>query len=242
MSEDGKERKTTKRRRRKKGSNQYFTDTTTDYIVRFQAESDQEKKKAIFVEGIRPAFAKLIENLIFVYHFHTAGNIDELKNDCLSFLFENVHKYDHSRGHKAFSYFNVIAKHWFIQRVKDRKKKNKSDVHLDKTLLSKLEKANNQAVVMSFEDDLLKSEFIILLKQEIKDWRKRFDKEQERKVLEAIILLFTNPDHVSIYNKKGIYLYIREITGLNTKQVVTNLTKFKKKYKRFRDRYLNGEL
>jgi hypothetical protein len=157
-------------------------------------------------------------------------------------LFENLHKFDGTKGHKAFSYFNVIAKNCFIQNVKTFKKKNKSDVQFDRTLLAKLEKTDNDAIVTSFEEDLLRTEFLMLLKEEVKKWRDKFDKHQEKKVLEAVILLLQNPDLISIYNKKGIYLYIREITGLNTKQVVTNLSKMKKKYKIFKKKYLAGEI
>lgn len=117
----------------------YFTTDTQKAIVQFQSEPTLEKKQVIFVKGIAPAFAKLVENIIFVYKFHTMGDIDGLKNDCMSFLFENLYKYDDTKGYKAFSYFNVIAKHWFIQKVKTSKKKSQVDVFFDKDLISKIE-------------------------------------------------------------------------------------------------------
>jgi hypothetical protein len=126
--------------------------------------------------------------------------------------------------------------------VKVHKKRSKSDVHFDKNLLAQLEKDNNESVVRSYEDDLLKEEFLSVLKDDIKRWRDKFDKEQEKIVLEAIIVLLENPDLIPFYNKKGVYLYIREITGLNTKQVVTNLTKFRKKYAMLKKKYIEGEL
>jgi len=209
--------------------------------VKFQKEPDIENKKRIFVEEIQHSFAKLIENIIFVYKFHSLGDIDILKNDCLSFLFETLYKFDATKGHKAFSYFNVIAKNWFIQRVKIHKKKSKSDVYFDKVLLNKLESTDDK-FVHNDEEMFINVEYLILLKEEIKKWRTKFDKKQEKMVLEAIILLLNNPDLISIYNKKGIYLYIREITGLNTKQVVTNLSKIRKKYETFKRRYYAGEV
>lgn len=218
----------------------YFNQDTENSIVKFQNEPDIEIKKKIFVEEIQPAFLKLIENLIFVYHFHTIGDLDILKNDCLSFLFETLCKFDATRGHKAFSYFNVVGRNWFIQRVKVFKKKNKSDLHLDKALLNKLE--TDEKFVHNHEETIMNVEFLILMKDEIKKWRSKFDKKQEKMVLEAVILLLNNPDLISIYNKKGIYLYIREITGLNTKQVVTNLSKIKKKYELFKKKYQAGEI
>ena len=219
----------------------YFDHNTEASIVKFQKEPDIENKKKIFVEEIRHSFAKLIENIIFVYKFHSLGDIEILKNDCLSFLFETLYKFDATKGHKAFSYFNVIAKNWFIQRVKIHKKKSKSDVYFDKVLLNKLESTDDK-FVHNDEEMFINVEYLILLKEEIKKWRTKFDKKQEKMVLEAIILLLNNPDLISIYNKKGIYLYIREITGLNTKQVVTNLSKIRKKYETFKRRYYAGEV
>jgi len=209
--------------------------------VKFQKEPDIENKKRIFVEEIQHSFAKLIENIIFVYKFHSLGDIDILKNDCLSFLFETLYKFDATKGHKAFSYFNVIAKNWFIQRVKIHKKKSKSDVYFDKVLLNKLESTDDK-FVHNDEEMFINVEYLILLKEEIKKWRTKFDKKQEKMVLEAIILLLNNPDLINIFNKKGIYLYIREITGLNTKQVVTNLSKIRKKYETFKRKYHAGEI
>jgi hypothetical protein len=230
-----------KKKKKGKKSN-YFNEDTEAAVLEFQRESDIEKRKKIFVEKIQFAFCKLIENIIFVYKFHTLGNIEVLKNDCLSFLFENLNKFDHTRGHRAFSYFNVITKNWFIQRVKGRKKKNRCDITFDKDAISFLEKNNSDIAVVSYEDLAVKEEFFSLLKEETKKWRDKFEKQHESKVLEAVILLLENPDLITIYNKKGIYLYIREITGLNTKQIVTNLMKIRKKYSIFKRKYLSGEI
>ncbi len=226
-----------------KGVNKnYFTQQTEDAIVRFQQETDVEKKQQIFVVEIKEALDKLVENIIFVYKFHTLGNIDVLKNDCASFLFENLSKFDQTKGHKAFSYYSVIARNWFSQKVKLYKKKNSSDLHLDKEILSYLEKNNESLIVKHSEDEILKEEFLMLLKEDVQEWRKKFLKPQEQKVLESIITLLENPEFISIYNKKAIYLYIREMTGLNTKQIVTNLTKFKRRYNGFKKKYFDGEV
>lgn len=165
-----------------------------------------------------------------------------LKNDCISFLFETINKWDRTKGFKAFSYFNLVAKHWFIQKVKNQKKKNKSDVYFDSTIVDKIEKENEDNNILSMEDKILNLEFYELLKKEVKSWRSRYSKKQEKVVLESIILLMENPDLVSIFNKKAIYLYLRELTDLNTKQVVTNLSKFKRKYDSFVKKYKNGEI
>ena len=63
----------------------------------------------------------------------------------------------------------------------------------------------------------------------------------EKKVYEAIKTIFSNADKLEIFNKKAIYLYLREITGLNTKQIVAQLSKMRAKYSDFKTRYENGD-
>ena len=65
-------------------------------------------------------------------------------------------------------------------------------------------------------------------------------KPQEQKVYEAVKIILSNPDEIEIFNKKAIYLYLREITGLNTKQVVNNLNKLRIKYRSFKSSWNNG--
>ena len=59
---------------------------------------------------------------------------------------------------------------------------------------------------------------------------------------EAINILFESKEDIEIFNKKAIYLYLREITGLNTKQIVNSLKKFRKKYTNFKHDWESGEL
>ena len=77
---------------------------------------------------------------------------------------------------------------------------------------------------------------------EIDTWDGANLKENEKKVLEAVKILLSNTDDIEIFNKKAIYLYLREITGLNTKQVVNNLNKLRVKYKSFKEKWNRGEI
>jgi hypothetical protein len=225
-----------------KTNKNYFGKETEDAILDFQAEPSAEIRKKIFVDRIKPAFDKLVENIVNVYHFHSIGNIETLRYDCVSMLFENLYKFDGAKGHKAFSYFNVIAKNWFIQRGKVFKKRSKLDVHFDKDVLNFLEKNSDKVIVQPHEEVLLGEEFYELLKEDLRTWDMKFGKPQEQRVLEAVMHLLENPDSPAIYNKKGIYLYIREMTNLNTKQIVTNLAKFRKKYNVFKKKYEAGKV
>jgi hypothetical protein len=67
-------------------------------------------------------------------------------------------------------------------------------------------------------------------------------KENDLKVYQAICVLFDSKEDIQIFNKKAIYLYLRELTGLNTKQIVNSLKKFKKKYYYFTQSWNSGVL
>jgi len=51
-----------------------------------------------------------------------------------------------------------------------------------------------------------------------------------------------NIDKIEIFNKKAVYLYMREITGLNTKQIVSALNKMRERYRNFKKKWNEGEI
>ena len=77
---------------------------------------------------------------------------------------------------------------------------------------------------------------------EVDTWDKDLLKENEQKVLKAVKILFESSDDIEIFNKKAIYLYLRELTGLNTKQVVNNLNKLREKYRIFKKKLHAGKI
>jgi hypothetical protein len=85
-------------------------------------------------------------------------------------------------------------------------------------------------------------EFWLELMRNLDKWETVLLKPNEKKVLLAVRHLIDNIDNIEIFNKKAIYLYLREITGLNTKQVVNNLNKIRDKYKLFKIKWERGEI
>lgn len=220
---------------------QYFTKDTDTHIVKFLETSDENERHKIFHDKIRPAFEKLIENLIFVYSFYSIDDVETLKKDCLTNLYEMLPKYDPSKGTKGFSYFNVVAKNWFIHKTRERNKRNKLESELYCGLDNEVAKNDPKFSVNPHEELLQEKEFWMLFYREMDTWREKLTKKTEKHVLEAVIYLMRNPDLVSIYNKKAVYLYLRELTGLNTKQVVVNLKKIKDLFNKWKESYISGE-
>ena len=119
----------------------YFTMETQESIMAYQnlekseqetGEDKKDEKHKIYVEKIQPAFEKLVENLIFVYGFNSAyDTFEDMKTDCVSFLYESLHKWKVEKGTKAFSYFNVVAKNWLIINSRQSTKRKKRHVSVD---------------------------------------------------------------------------------------------------------------
>ena len=225
---------------------QYFTLDTDASIERFQdAETDEEKHR-IFDEEIRPAFEKLIENLMYVYRFYILGNPETLKRECLTDLYSTIGKYDASKSNdpkkktsKAFSYFNMVTRNWFIARSRENSKRNRNESELSSDLDHEMIKNDPSMIVSPYEEEIERKELWLEFYKALDFWRGQLKKKNDRQVLEAIIFVMKNVETVAIYNKKAVYIYLRDLTGLNTKQIVASLKKIKGLYNEWYERYLS---
>ena len=212
----------------------YFGPEADASIARYNASPAGPEKNDIFDKEIRPVFEKLVHNLIYVYKFQNLDDIQTLKAESLAHLYEMLPKFDSNRGTKAFSYFNVVGKHWFINRSKEYKKRERNESELICDLDHENVRFNPSIVVKPFEESIIEKEFWIAFSNEMATWRDRVMKPQERKVLDGVIFLFQNSGIVSIYNRKAIYIYLREITGLQFKQIANSLKKLRELYVEFK--------
>ena len=230
---------TTPKKRRKKKKNNYFTKDHEDAIIKYALSDSKAIKTELYITLIGPALNELVDKIVYTYKFTNLPNIDYLKDDCKVWLMTILDKYDPTRKSKAFSYFSVITKNWFIHKVKQNSKQLRRDV-----LLEDADKKLDKALVTynKYEEKREVHEFWVHLFGEIEQWEKLKLKENEKKVLDAIKILFESIDDIEIFNKKAIYLYMREITGLNTKQIVSNLNRIRKRYRTFKSEWEKGNI
>ena len=226
--------------RKKSKKNHYFTQVHEDAIVKYALTDDRELRSKLYEEYIQPAFDDMVDKIIYTYRFTTLPNIDYLRADCKVWLTTILNKYDPNKGSKAFSYFSVVTKNWFIHKVKRTKKRLQTEVFMEDVLNEADE--NLVSEEPSYYDKRSEVEFWMSLNNEIDTWDSFMVKENEKKVLMAVRILLDSADQIEIFNKKAIYLYLREITGLNTKQVVNNLNKLRKRYRTFKTKWENSEI
>ena len=218
----------------------YFTQVHEDAIIKYCSTDDLRTKEELYMSLIRPAFSQMVDKIVYTYRFTNLPDIEDLREECKGWLVTILAKFDPNKGSKAFSYFSVVTKNWFIHKVKKNKKRLEREVSfeavdydLERDLMDKGE---------SYQDKQVRKELIANLRKEMETWDVDFTKEAEKKVYDAVIVLFNSADEIEIFNKKAIYLYLREITGMNTKQVVTQLNKMRKKYREFRADWDDGKI
>ncbi len=225
------------RRRRKRGKkkNDYFTQETHDSIRVFQQTSATEEKHRIYVAEILPAFNKLAENLIFIHRFaKNVESFDRLKSDCVTFLYETIHKFDPDRGTKAFSYFNVVAKNWLIIQSKKQAKQVKRNISLEDIRESPgSEIAQHEAfrVAAMQEIEIIKRESKDDLYKMLEEIKRRLRTEKEIACIDAIISLFQRVDDLELLNKRAVFIYLRDISNLSPKQLSVTMSTIRKHYR-----------
>lgn len=225
-----------------KSKNYYFTSVHEDAIVEYCSTESREKREKLYIQYIQPAFSEMVDKIIYTYKFTNIPNIDVLKDDCKVWLTTILSKYDPNRGSKAFSYFSVITKHWFIHQFKKNSNKVKREVAYEEIVREN----QHERLVYNDEnyvDKRQRKEFWTYLKVEVDRWHSSnlFTKDNEKKVLSAVKILLDNVEDIEILNKKAVYLYLREITGLKTKQIVNTLNKMRERYKYFVIKYERGD-
>ena len=227
-------------KKKKKSKNHYFTKVTEDAIVAYCATEDIGIRSKLYVEEIQPAFNELVDKIVYTYKFTSLENIDHLKDDCKVWLTTILGKFNPNQGTKAFSYFSVVTKNWFTHKAKKQTKKNRREVNYD-SMIREVE-AVSVSGHSNFYDAAEEHQYWAFLISEIETWRTLSLKPNEEKVLNAIETLMKNIDQIEIFNKKAIYLYMREITGLNTKQIVSCLNKMRVRYRTFKKKWDEGEI
>jgi len=227
-------------KKKKRKNNYYFTSETEEAIVSYSRSDCKQIRENLYRDKIQPAFDELVDKIVYTYKFTSLENIDFLKDDCKIWLTTILGKFDPKKGTKAFSYFSVVTKNWFTHKAKKQTQKNKREINYDEMI--KESDLINASDEKSYEQKQEEAEFWLHLLSEVESWDRPNLRENEKCVLNAVLTLMRNIDQIEIFNKKAIYLYLREITGLNTKQIVSSLNKMRERYGTFKKKWDSGEI
>jgi hypothetical protein len=204
--------------KKKKKGIQYFTQDTEDAIVLYNNTTDFEVKSRIYNDKIHYGFFKLTENIIhtFKFYYTEVDNIEDLQHEVITFLLSKIHLFNPERGAKAFSYFGTIAKRYLILSNQKNYKKR-----IDTVAIDVLEEDENHSYTIddSSHDERLSMFIDIYTEHVTKHIYTLFPKEYDAQIADAILELFRKRENLDIFNKKALYIYIREIVDVKTPKI-----------------------
>ena len=204
--------------KKKKKGIQYFTQDTEDAIVLYNNTTDFEVKSRIYNDKIHYGFFKLTENIIhtFKFYYTEVDNIEDLQHEVITFLLSKIHLFNPERGAKAFSYFGTIAKRYLILSNQKNYKKR-----IDTVAIDVLEEDENHSYTIddSSHDERLSMFIDIYTEYCTKNIYEIFPKEYDAQIADAILELFRKREYLDVFNKKALYIYIREIIDAKTPKI-----------------------
>tara|TARA_Y100000389_G_scaffold204264_1_gene255959 strand:+ start:424 stop:1131 length:708 start_codon:yes stop_codon:yes gene_type:complete len=206
------------KKRRPKSKN-YFTQETEDYIVKYNNQPDSEIRSKIYETHIHYPFFKLTQNIIHTFKFyHTEVNdLEHLQHEIITFLLSKIHLFDPTRGAKAYSYFGTIVKRWLILYNTKNYKKKINNVGVEE--LSK----EGSSHIYSMGDDRIKSDLDkyvdIYVSYVSENIFSLFPKKNDAQIADAILELFRKRETLEVFNKKALYIYIREMVDVKTPKI-----------------------
>jgi len=204
---------------------QYFTQITENAIIRHNKETRPHIRERIYNDHIRFAFEKLAENIIHTFKFYYFDvPSEDVKHEVVSFLYMNMHKFTEGKG-KAFSYFSIVAKNYLILHNNNNYKRMKQ--HDD---YSVTDYKRNPITEMKAKD---RNEMNVEYIQVLADYWKNnlttvFKRKKDLDVANAVIELIDMKDRIDNFNKKALYILIREMTDSNTQHITRVINVMKK--------------
>ena len=210
---------------RKAKKKQYFTQETENAIIRYNEQKNPAIRNRIYNEHIRAPFEKLAENIIHTFKFYYFDvPSEDVKHEVVSFLVLNMHKFKEGKG-RAFSYFSIVAKNYLI--LNNNKNYKMGKIHSEMDVLDyKRNTQQERAQEKSQESSTL---FIDELHR---FWDTNltnvFRRDKDIRVADSVLHIFRIKENIENFNKKALYILIREMTGSNTQHITRIINVMKK--------------
>lgn len=231
------------KRGRKRKNEMYFGPDEEKAVNDYLASTDDTERNQIYNQWLKDPLNKMIESIIRRYKLYRKGEtFEDLHGDTLSFLMTKAHKFENSRGKKAYSYYGTICKHYILGLlIKDEKHTRQTASYED--ISSYIEERNDLSYVID-DDDFLMDDF---LKKIVNGIKKEMDDENlppkkklndnEKKVGESLIEILQNWETAfdtmnggPKYNKNSVLETMRNYTNLSTKDIRLAMRRFKDLY------------
>jgi len=227
------------KKQRKPKDKIYFGKPAQDAIIEYNKTKDPTKRSKIYEDGIQYPFEKLAENVINTFKFsYFDVPKKDVQTEVVSVMVEKMHMYKEDKG-RAFSYFSIIAKNHLILKNNGNFKRWKQNA-----LISEMPESWNP------ENDFYETEEAgefrefndIMLEYWDRHLATVFSKKRDIQIADAVLELFRRSQYIENFNKKHLYLLIREMTDCKTHYITKVVNIMKQHQKKMLNEYLeNGE-
>ncbi len=221
---------------RKRTQKIYFGEDQEKAVVNYLESSDEAERNKIFNEYLREPLIIMVESIIRRYKLYRKDlEFQEIHDDTMSFLLTKINKFDHTKNHKAYSYFGTICKNYLMGAIqKDTKEQNRQISYDD--ISSSIEDSYELSYTMD-DYSIDYRDVIVKLTVDLEEFIENEDlTENEEKLGYALLEIFGNFDKIfqvgdgNKFNKNLILLSLREMTSLSTKEIRISIKKYRKLY------------
>ena len=212
---------------RKRKNKRYFTKITEIAINAYNNCDNQHLKNKIYNRFIHYPFDKLSENVIHTYKtYYFDDPYEDVKANVVAFLNEKIDRFNGANG-RAFSYFTVVARNYLFNENNKNYERMKSRDNIDAIDLNRniTNEVINQQILEEKSDFI--DHYVDYIDEHLYDL---FLKDRDRAIADSINELFRNRIDLYSYNKKALYILIRERTGVDTQYITKVINKMKSIY------------
>jgi hypothetical protein len=218
-----------------KKNRSYFTKITDLAIAAYNKSNDVATREKIYRRFIYPAFMKLTENIINkVKPDYIDSTFQDLQTDLVTYLTARLDKFNPNAG-KAYSYYTRTSFNYLIAENQKGYAKVKSDtleINIDeqRNVVTEIHNSEMQETLREFMDAYIEYCYDNL--------NYIFSNSTDIHVADSVLHIFETRENIEEFNKKALYILIRERTGLET----TNITRVIKTLKQiYEDKFLEYE-
>ena len=215
--------------KRKKKSNTYWTSITDIAILAYNKSVERPVlREKIYQRFIFPALMKLAENLINkMKPDYIDSTFEDLQTDLVTYLTERLNKLNPENG-KGYSYYTRTSWNYLIQENDRAYRKLKSaadaiDIDERRNIMAEIHNTEMQDNICDFMDAYVDYCY--------ENLNYIFSNSNEIHVADSILHFFEERINIEDFNKKALYVLIRERAGLDVSQT-TIITKVMKTLKR----------
>lgn len=205
--------------KRAKKSNNYFTKITELAILAYnRVEDNPVLREKIYRRFIYPAFMKLSENLINkMKPTYIDSSFLDLQTDIVTYLTERLTKFNPNAG-KAYSYYTRTTFNYIIaenQKAYTKLKADTMELDIDeqRNVITEMHNIEMRETLHYFMDAYIDYCY--------ENLNYIFTNSTDIHVADSILHIFESRENIEDFNKKALYIFIRERTGLET----SNITK-----------------